>query len=221
MHEYLKISNPLKKRYPGLDAQIIHFKNINVQKYNPKLEEYKKQVAEEVKAKWTLDDLREHPIFRAYRDFFWSLKIDPTKNRPSAEALIRRVLRDRNIPQINTWVDSYNLASMKTAIPIASFDIDLLEGKLFMREAEKGEEFLGIGMEKPVTLSGGEAVIEDSKRLVAIYPYRDADYCKVILSTKNVLMLMCGALGINQEKLNEASEIATAIVNRFCGGAVL
>ena len=90
-----------------------------------------------------------------------------------------------------------------------------------MREAEEGEKFLGIGMDKPVTLSGGEVVIEDTKRLVAIYPYRDADYCKVILSTTRVLMLMCGAPGITQKKLNRASETATAIVNRFCGGAVL
>jgi DNA/RNA-binding domain of Phe-tRNA-synthetase-like protein len=218
MPEYLEIKYTLKKKFPGLDAQIIQFKSVKIQKKNPELEKFKKQIEREIKAEWRLNDLREHPIFRAYRDFFWKLNIDPTKIRPSAEALIRRILRGKSIPQINTWVDSYNLASMKTAIPIASFDADLLEGNLLMRKADEGEEFLGIGMKKPLTLKGGEVVVEDNNRLIAIYPYRDADYSKVTLTTQNVLMLMCGAPTISKKYLNEASEASRKIVTQFCGG---
>jgi len=218
MPEYIDIATPLQDRFPNLAAQITRFRYVDIQKKNPDLEEFKKQVVREIKAEWNPDDLREHPIFRAYRDFFWDLDIDPTKTRPAAEALIRRVLRNRKIPQINTWVDSYNLASMKTAIPIASFDIDLLHEPLKMREARKGEEFLGIGMDEPVTLSGGEAVIEDGNRLVAIYPYRDADYSKVTIKTDKVLMLMCGAPGIKKNDLNQASQISSEIITKFCGG---
>jgi len=91
---------------------------------------------------------------------------------------------------------------------------------LLMREAEAGEEFLGIAMDKPITLSGGEAVIEDESRLVAIYPYRDADHSKVSPKTKNVLMLMCGAPGISLEKLNASADEAKKILPLFCGGTV-
>ncbi len=87
-------------------------------------------------------------------------------------------------------------------------------------EAEAGEEFLGIAMDKPITLSGGEAVIEDESRLVAIYPYRDADHSKVSPKTKNVLMLMCGAPGISTEKLNSSADEAKKILPLFCGGTV-
>jgi DNA/RNA-binding domain of Phe-tRNA-synthetase-like protein len=145
--------------------------------------------------------------------------VDPTKTRPAAEALIRRVLRGNPIPRINTWVDAYNLVSMESAIPVASFDTGLLDGPLLMREAEAGEEFLGIGMKKPVVLSGGEAVIEDGERLVAIYPYRDADYSKVSMKTRGVLMLMCGAPGITLDELEESAALARRVLPRFCGGA--
>ena len=216
--EYLKLDEILQDRFPGLAAQVIRFKDVTVEREDQELEEYKLEVYKDTQSKWEVEKLRDDPEFRAYRDFFWKLGIDPTKNRPAAEALIRRVLRDRPIPKINTWVDAYNLVSITTAIPIASLDMDLLKGELLMREAEAGEQFLGIGMKSPVTLSGGEAVIQDDKRLVAIYPYRDADYSKVSMKTKNVLMLMCGAPGITRTKLNESGSVAKEVLPRFCGG---
>ncbi len=219
MPEYLKLSRELHERFPGLAAQIVRFIGVTVARESPELENYKTEVANRMKERWDIEELREHPAFRAYRDFFWKMGIDPTKTRPAAEALIRRVLRGNPIPKINTWVDAYNLVSMESAIPVASFDTDLLGGPLLMREAEEGEEFLGIGMKKPVVLSGGEAVIEDGERLAAIYPYRDADYSKVTMKTRSVLMLMCGAPGITLEELDESAALAMKVLPRFCGGA--
>ena len=218
--EFLEIDETLQDRFPGLAAQIIRFHDVSVKRENSELEEYKLDVYKGTQNNWEVEKLRDDPEFRAYRDFFWKLGIDPTKNRPAAEALIRRVLRDRPIPKINTWVDAYNLVSITTAVPIASFDSDLLEGNLLMREAKAGETFLGIAMDKPVVLSGGEAVIQDDKRLVAIYPYRDADYSKVSQDTKNVLMLMCGAPGITRTTLNASAKEAMTVIPRFCGGTV-
>lgn len=218
MLEYLRLSIDLSDKFPGLAAQIIKFKGVSIVREVPELESYKCEIYSSTQSRWEIEKLREDPDFRAYRDFFWKLKIDPTKNRPAAEALIRRVLNNKPIPKINTWVDAYNMVSIQTTIPIASFDADLLEGNLLMREANEGEEFLGIAMKKPVVLKGGEAVIQDDERLVAIYPYRDADYSKVTSDTKNVLMLMCGAPAISLEKLNESANLAKSVLTRFCGG---
>jgi DNA/RNA-binding domain of Phe-tRNA-synthetase-like protein len=218
MSRYLRLETRLRERFPDLNAEIIRFRDVHVERQDELLEEYKAEVAQGLKERWSLDQLRDDPVFKAYRDFFWRLGIDPTKNRPAAEALIRRVLRDSPIPRINTWVDAYNLVSMETAIPIASFDEDLLGGELLMREAEAGETFTGIGMDKPVNLAGGEAVIEDGKRLVAIYPYRDADHSKVTFKTVNVLMLMCGSPGITLDTLSRAASKAREVLPRFCGG---
>jgi len=61
-------------------------------------------------------------------------------------------------------------------------------------------------------------LVEDGDRLVAIYPYRDADHSKVTLKTVNVLMLMCGSPGITLHTLSQASSVARDILPRFCGG---
>ena len=50
---------------------------------------------------YSLDGLKDEENIRAYRDFFWKLGIDPTKIRPAAEALIRRILGGKEIPRIN------------------------------------------------------------------------------------------------------------------------
>ena len=216
---YLYVDPGLQSKFPGLKAQVFRVNGVEVRRTDAGLEEFKAEVVERTKEKWDLDQLREHPVFRAYRDFFWRVGVDPTKTRPAAEALIRRVLRGRPLPRINTLVDAYNLASIDTAIPLAAFDVGGLVGEFTMREAVEGEEFLGIGMDKPIVLEGGEAVVEDEEKLIAVYPYRDADACKVTLETNDTLMLVCGVPNIGDEVLERAGRVTVDYITRFCGGS--
>lgn len=214
----VRIDSRLKARFPELMVLTCEVRGVRVERLSVGLEKFKEELMEEVRKRYDLESLKGLPVFRAYRDFFWRVGVDPTKNRPAAEALIRRVLGGRSIPRINTLVDAYNLASVKTEIALAAFDADKLEGGLLMWFAERGEEFLGIGMEKPMLLRGGEIVVSDGEKLVAIYPYRDADDTKVTEKTKNVMLLVCGVPGIGEERLQMAERVALEYVTRFCGG---
>jgi len=214
----LKIDITLKTRFPDLKVLTCHIKGVKVEKRNVELEKFEDELMKQVREQYDLESLKSFPTFRAYRDFFWRVGIDPTKNRPAAEALIRRVLGGKTIPCINTLVNAYNLASIKTEIALAAFDADKLKGSLIMRFAEKGEKFLGIGMEKPMLLQGGEIVVSDDEKLVAIYPHRDAEKTKVTEKTKNVTLLVCGVPGIGVETLQNAAEVALEYITRFCDG---
>jgi DNA/RNA-binding domain of Phe-tRNA-synthetase-like protein len=214
----LKIDAQLKTRFSDLTVLTCNVKDVKVEKQNVELEKFKDEITEKVREKYELDSVRNLPTFRAYRDFFWRVGIDPTKNRPAAEALIRRILGGRTIPRINTLVDAYNLASVKTEIALAAFDANKLKGDLLMRFAEEEEKFLGIGMEKPMLLQGGEIVVSDSEKLVAIYPYRDADSTKITEKTKNVTLLICGVPGIGEKTLQNAAQMALEYITRFCDG---
>jgi DNA/RNA-binding domain of Phe-tRNA-synthetase-like protein len=215
----LEVEAELLERFPGLSAVVGRIRGLDIVRKLPELEEFKSVVLQRARERWTLDQLREEKTFRAYRDFFWRMGVDPTKIRPASEALLRRVLRGRPLPVINTFVDAYNLASVETAIPLAAFNEDQLSGPLLMRTAVAGELFLGIGMERPVELGGGEAVVDDGEKLVAVYPYRDADACKITTTTRNALMLICGVPNIGRGVLEDAGRVALEYVTRFCGGA--
>lgn len=214
----ITIHSSLREKFPDLKAHPIRLEDVEVRDEDPGLERFKGEVIGRAKGRWTLERLREHPNLRAYREFFWRIGIDPTKTRPSAEALIRRILHGNPLPRINTLVDAYNLASIETAISLAAFDEDRLKGQPLMRYAEEGESFLGIGMSHPISLRGGEIIIADSERLIAIYPYRDAEYSKVTEETRNVLILVCGVPGIGGEMLSNAGRLAVDYIKRFCGG---
>lgn len=218
---FLKLANNLEEKYPNLKALIIKIEDVNIKKEDIELENFKEEIIKEVLKKYDLKTLKDEKIFRVYRNFFWEIGIDPTKNRPAAEALIRRILQGKTIPCVNTLVDAYNLASIKTGIAIAAFDLAKIKGDLIMRFAKENEVFFGIGIMKPIKLSGKEVVVSDDEKLIAIYPYRDAENTKITFDTKKVLFLICGVPGIMEETLINAAKVTIDYITRFCNGKII
>jgi DNA/RNA-binding domain of Phe-tRNA-synthetase-like protein len=212
----LSIDPGLGEAFPGLVAHLVGVRDVVVREREPRLDAFVDVVIGEFRERLRLESLKDEPALRAYRDFYWRVGIDPTKTRPASEALLRRVLQGKELPRINTLVDAYNLASMRTHVAIAAFDAARVSGDLMMRLARPGETFLGIGMERPVVLVGREVVVQDERALVAIYPYRDADATKVTLATKDTVFMTCGVPGISEEVLRVADATTTDFVERFC-----
>ncbi|WXG40556.1 MAG: phenylalanine--tRNA ligase beta subunit-related protein [Candidatus Freyarchaeum deiterrae] len=212
----LVIDEEIRERFPDLNAKIVVVDGVRIERDKSELEEFKKSVFSKIKGKYDLESLKNDEKMRKYRDFFWKIGIDPTKIRPASEALIRRILQENPIPKINTAVDAYNLASITSGVPIAAFDVDTVVGSLTMRFSIVGEMFLGIGMEKPKSLNGGEIVVSDDNRLVAVYPYRDSDDTKITLKTQKIILMSCGVPGISEKDLDQALEYAVEYIQKFC-----
>ena len=214
----LNIDKQLRNNFPEINVNLIQINDVKIKKINEQLEKVKIEIIKNVRNKYEINSLKDQHTVKVYRNFFWKIGIDPTKIRPAAEALIRRVVAGKAIPKINTLVDAYNLASIETGIAFAAFDTDTLNGDLLMRFAEKGEQFQGIGMKKLFILKGEEIVISNNGKLIAIYPYRDAENTKVTENTKNVTMITCGVPGINNKILSNATQIACSHIINFCDG---
>ncbi|MGD0978295.1 MAG: phenylalanine--tRNA ligase beta subunit-related protein [Candidatus Bathyarchaeia archaeon] len=206
-------------RFPELVICIGTITGIHNQKENDQLRLLKKTVYAEAKAKYSVEALKDNPKVRAYRDFYWKLDIDPTKTRPSGEALLRRVLNGNELPNISTVVDAYNLASMQTVIPISGFDKDRLNPPFHIRFA-KNEAFTGIGMDKPMQLTEKMLILTDEKQVLCVYPYRDSDHTKITLSTQKAVVIGYGAPRIAQEQLKAAVERTLEYIKRISGGEI-
>jgi len=193
---------------------------VRAERTNSKIEALRRSVTEEVQGRFQLEALKDHPTVRAYRDLFWSLGVDPTKTRPSGEALLRRVLHGGEIPRISTVVDAYNLASLKTIIPLSGFDLNLMSPPLRVRFSKTNEEFHGISMDAPVKLTERMLVLTDTKQIVCIYPHRDADATKITTGTKNVLVVGYGAPNISPSQLREAVETALNLIIQTSEGKI-
>ena len=204
--------------FPGICVAEGDIKSVRITRNSPNLDTLKQEIIQQIKSRYTLEQVKDDPLFRAYRDFFWSVGVDPTKTRPASEALVRRILSGGKLPVINTAVDAYNLASAGSSIPIGAFDSDTLNGDLTMRFAADGEVFLGIGMEKPVLLRKNQVILADPGEIIAVYPYRDSDATKVTTETKNIHIVACGVPGVERELVLGGYSLCAGYLEKYAGG---
>lgn len=88
---------------------------------------------------------RQPPAERAaVRAMYWRVGIDPTRRRPSSEALLRRVLRGEPLPRINVLVDVCNWCSLELQLPYGLYDADRIDGAVVLRLGQPGEQYAGI-----------------------------------------------------------------------------
>jgi DNA/RNA-binding domain of Phe-tRNA-synthetase-like protein len=80
----------------------------------------------------------------AVRTMYKRLGIDPTKTRPSSEALLRRVRKGDPLPRINSLVDVINWCSLETQLSFGLYDADKIAGAVTMRLGHDGESYAGI-----------------------------------------------------------------------------
>lgn len=83
-------------------------------------------------------------VTSAVRTLYKRIGIDPTKTRPSSEALLRRVRKGDPLPRVNSLVDVINWCSVETQLPYGLYDLDRIEGPVTMRLGRAGESYAGI-----------------------------------------------------------------------------
>ncbi len=172
------------------------------------------------RSRHSLDALKNDSVVRAYRDFMWRLGIDPTKIRPSSEALVRRVLRG-SFPRINPVVDAGNVASVETLVPIGIYDLRKLVPPLELRMSRGGEVFHGIGGKELVLQRGIPVLIDRGGRVVHIYPHRDSAETCVGSDTSEILIIGAGVPGVPRNLVERAVVRVTELLQplgwRWCG----
>ncbi len=214
------IDPEVRARFPGLEVAWVLVEGLAIEgPSTPLALAGLEEARERAKSTRTLEGLKDDPLFRAYRDFYWALGIDPTKTRPSGEALNRRALGDKPLPTINAFVDSYNSASLTTGVPIGAYNADALTGDLTLRAAREGEPFQALNEDTPRPLKGGEIILADARQIVNFYPYRDAWATRVSEATHRAVLVACGAPGIEAQVVDDAVNLAAQRVTRICGGS--
>lgn len=78
------------------------------------------------------------------RKLYKSFGMDPSRHRPSSEALLRRVLKGNDLYRISNVVDTCNLASLSFLLPVGMYDLGLVQGDVILRTGAEGEQYPGI-----------------------------------------------------------------------------
>jgi len=88
------------------------------------------------------------PLERA-RELYRRFGTDPTRMRPSSEALLRRIKKGESLPRINSLVDVANALSVQLQVPVGLYDLGKVKGEdLAVRLGRKDETYEGIGKDR-------------------------------------------------------------------------
>lgn len=172
-------------------------------------------LCENYKQQFDTTSIKQLPGVEATRRVYRACGKDPSRYRPSSEALIRRVIQGKNLYQIDTLVDLINLASMKFGYSIGGFDADKFEGDtLTMGVGKKDEPYEGIG--RGILNIEGMPVYRDSKGGVGT-PTSDNERTKIELSTTHLFVIVNGYDG-NRETVNANARYIKDLLERFAEG---
>jgi DNA/RNA-binding domain of Phe-tRNA-synthetase-like protein len=81
----------------------------------------------------------ELPEIQAWRRAFAQMGLKPTQYRSAAEALLRRLRREGDLPALHPLVDLCNALSVAWALPVAVIDLDQIDGYIEVRYADGDE----------------------------------------------------------------------------------
>ncbi|MGE5358442.1 MAG: B3/4 domain-containing protein [Bacteroidales bacterium] len=158
---------------------------------------------------------RQPPAEReAVRAMYWQVGIDPTKRRPSSEALLRRVMRGDALPRINILVDVCNWCSLEYQFPYGLYDWRRIEGPIVLRIGAPGEAYAGI--RKDAVHVDGRLTLADSVGAFG-NPTSDSARTMVTLGTRAALAVIFVPRAVEREVLDAALDSTAARCARFTG----
>jgi DNA/RNA-binding domain of Phe-tRNA-synthetase-like protein len=216
----ITISEEIRQRCPEFVGTAV-VANVRNSAFNAELWEEIEAFISDYRQRYTVDSIKEMPSIEATRTAYRRCGKDPSRYRPSGEALVRRTLKGNELYQVSTLVDLINLASIAYGYSIGGFDADKIEGEaLCLGIGREGEPYEGIG--RGVLNIEGMPVYRDAIGGIGT-PTSDHERTKLSLETTSLLTIVNGYDG-NRENVDACATYIQELLRRYCysdGGSLL
>jgi DNA/RNA-binding domain of Phe-tRNA-synthetase-like protein len=150
----------------------------------------------------------------AVRTMYKHVGIDPTKRRPSSEALLRRVRKGEPLPRINSMVDVCNWCSLEFQLPYGLYDADRIEGDVVLRLGLADESYPGI--RKDDVHVDGRITLADSLGPFG-NPTSDSARTMVTTTTTRALVVVFAPAELDARRLSHVMEVTAQRMHEFTG----
>ncbi len=151
----------------------------------------------------------------AVRTMYKRVGLDPTKTRPSSEALLRRIRKGDSLPRINSMVDVCNWCSLEFQLPYGLYDIAHLDGEpIELRLGREGESYAGI--RKDDVHVSGRICLADSRGPFG-NPTSDSARTMVTPATTSALVVVFAPGSVTEHRLARVLDVTAARMREFTG----
>jgi len=144
-----------------------------------RLEALRARQAAALRSRWTLAELGEDPVVAGLRRLFKAAGTDPTRYRPSSEALLRRILKGEELAPIHPLVDLNNALSVELKVPACMLASGSFSFPVTLRAGRAGE--ILDSMRGPLDLAGKPFLADREGAFGS--PITDSHRVKVVAGT--------------------------------------
>jgi DNA/RNA-binding domain of Phe-tRNA-synthetase-like protein len=190
---------------------------------SPELVDQLRAAEADLRKRLDLETLTAHPRIASWRAAFKAQGIKPNEFRCSVEAMVRRALRDQQLPSINALVDIGNVLSLRHVVPVGSHAIDVVTGDLALRPATGAETFLpfGAASEAPEHPVPGEIVFtEGNTVLTRRWSWRQSSHTLTLPGTRAIEFNVDGLPPVTQADVESICLEVIDRIQRHCGGVL-
>jgi len=201
----------------ALALGILEADHLRLEPLPPEFDQECEKVTGQLVATFAGKTAADIPGVAEVRSLFHRLGLDPTKTRPSSEAILRRVLQGKGLPRVNPAVDVCNLCSLEHQLPLGLYDRDQIKGGLTARVGRPEEGYTGIRKHR-VHLEGRLTLADDEGPFGA--PTSDSARTAVTATTRNVaVVIYCPADRVGAH-LSTALERLASLLKKYCSADV-
>ena len=160
--------------------------------------------------------VRAHPPaeITAVRTMYKRVGLDPTKTRPSSEALLRRVRKGDSLPRINSMVDVCNWCSLEFQLPYGLYDAAHIDGDVELRMGLAGESYPGI--RKDAVHVDGRIALADRIGPFG-NPTSDSARTMVTTATTQAMLVVFAPRDVDRQRLDKVLDATSSRMVEFNG----
>jgi DNA/RNA-binding domain of Phe-tRNA-synthetase-like protein len=160
--------------------------------------------------------VRAHPPaeITAVRTMYKRVGLDPTKTRPSSEALLRRVRKGDSLPRINSMVDVCNWCSLEFQLPYGLYDAAHIDGDVELRIGRAGESYPGIRKDE-VRVEGRIALADRVGPFGN--PTSDSARTMVTTATTRAMLVVFAPLEVDARRLAQVLNTTSSRMQEYTG----
>ena len=209
---------PIQIQLPGVKLGVVEADAVEVSAGNPELAALLQEVCDQRGNQWTQETLAEAPFTRAVRAMFRSWGVDPSKYRPSSEALLRRVVQGKGLYRVSNVVDIGNLGSIETGWPYGCYDRSRITAPVAFRHGVPGETYQGIG--KQTWHLEGRPVLADPAGPFGS-PISDSTRSMITESARDVMAVIYAPESASGAALDQAMSSLSVRLSRYCSASAV
>ena len=211
----LQLDDSLRNRIAGVTFGMVTIRGVTVSERDDRLWSHIETLRQRLASEFMLERLAENAHIVAVRGLQKSFGFDPTRYRPSSEALLRRVLKGQGLHQVNSAVDVNNLCSLEWLLPMCIYDLRNVKGQPRVRIGEPGEQYPGIG--RQMFQAENKVIIADESGIMGS-TVSDSERTKVTTATTDILLAIYAPSGLDPRMIERYAALAGQRMVEFNGG---